>query len=180
MTLIKAGNKRDSFIDGSDNVSAGRDHLHRLCGPERLTGLGFRWWLAGYQSGAINSWEQAWNAYATELGPQASRIAIRDLSCWVRAVHGHARREIDLRPPHCDWFGHDECLAVSMIAAAQHNCPGLRACAFALLGAQPLDDVLDNAIRFAAVLRDNRLVLSQGSLVEPLAGLADGSDAPAH
>jgi len=30
--------------------------------PERLVGLGFRAWLAGYQTGDISCWEEAWVA----------------------------------------------------------------------------------------------------------------------
>jgi len=143
--------------------------LRELAGPERLAGLGFRCWLAGYQNGQITCWEDAWNLYARELGPESARSAIRDLSCWVRSVCSHAHRPIRICPAGCDRFAHDECLAVSMIAAAQHDCPAMKACAYALLGAQPLDDVIASASRFAACLRDNRMLLGPGPIVDPLA-----------
>lgn len=154
--------------------------LQELTGAERLTGLGFRCWLAGYQNGSMTSWEEAWNLYAQELGPVAARAAIRDLSCWVRAVSGHAQREIEICPAQCDRFGHDECLAVSMIAAAQHDCPAVKACAFALLGSQQFDEVITSASRFAAVLRENQMLLQPGPLVEPLAGQIHEIDRHAH
>lgn len=154
--------------------------LQSLTGAERLTGFGFRCWLSGYQNGAIDCWEHAWNAYAGELGPRAARAAIRDLSCWVRAVRGHAQRGIEVRPAHCDQFCYDECLAVSMIAAAQHDCPAVKACAFALLGSAHCEEVVASAARFADVLRENRLLLCSDPLVEPLAGDAGARTSPAH
>lgn len=180
MPLTRYSPQRPSHPPRQPEMRAGAPDLRQLSGAERLTGLGFRRWLSGYQTGEIQQWEQAWSAYAVELGPQSARSAIRDLSCWVRAVRGHAQRDITVQPATCEWFGYDECLAVSMIAAAQHQCPAMKACAFALLGAQPLDDVLESAGRFAACLRENRLVLSPDPLVEPLARGAETADVAAH
>jgi len=174
MTLVKRGRKLRVTAAMVDNST--RAGLLDLEGPERLTGLGFRCWLAGHQNGQLTCWEDAWNLYARELGPEAARPAIRDLSCWVRAVSGHARRTITICPAQCDRFAYDECLAVSMIAAAQHECPAIKACAYALLGAQPLEEVIASASRFAACLRENQVLLGPGPIVEPLAG---GSDAGA-
>jgi len=178
MTLTKReGVSREKAAGESPRADG---HLRQLTGPERLTALGFRCWLAGHQTGTIDYWEQAWNSYATALGPVAARTAIRDLSCWVRSVNDNARRDIQICHGVCDRFGHDECLAVSVIAAAQHDCPGVKACAFALLGAQPLDDVILSASRFAAVLRDNQLLLKPGPIVEPLASAPATAGAAAH
>ncbi len=162
------------------NAQRGSAQLKQLAGAERLAGIGFRFWLSGYQTGAIESWERAWNLYASELGPHAARMAIRDLSCWVRAVRGHARRDIEIRPAHCDQFCYDECLAVSLIAAAQNECPAVKACAFALLGSPQLDEVITSAARFAAVLRDNRMVLPRDPLVEPLERGDASASRPVH
>ena len=169
MTLVKRNRGRGTR---SSAPEAARPPLQELSGAERLTGLGFRCWLHGYQGGQLTCWEDTWNFYACELGPEAARVAIRDLSSWVRQVSGHAQRPIRICPPASERFGYDECLAVSMIAAAQHDCPAIKACAYALLGAQPLDDVLLSATRFAACLRDNRMLLSPGVLVDPLAAPA--------
>jgi hypothetical protein len=89
MSLLKP--MIEQAASSQDSTSA-ETRLHALTGAERLTGLGFRCWLSGYQNGAIDCWEHAWNAYAGELGPLAARSAIRDLSCWVRAVRGHAQQ----------------------------------------------------------------------------------------
>lgn len=136
--------------------------------------MGFRCWLAGHRQGQLTCWEDAWNLYARELGPDAARAVIRDLSCWVRAVSGHAQREIRLCPAGCDRFAYDECLAVSMIAAAQHDCPAIKACAYALLGAQPVEEVIVSASRFAACLRDNRVLLGPGPIVDPVGSAPAG------
>ncbi len=171
MTLVKR-NRTRARGRGTAAVGSTRLPLRELTGPERLTGLGFRCWLAGQQDGQLTCWEDAWNLYARELGPEAARGAIRDLSSWVSAVSGHARRPIRICPAGCERFAYDECLAVSMIAAAQHDCPAIKACAYALLGAQPFDEVIASASRFAACLRENRMVLSPGPLVNPLAAPA--------
>jgi len=178
MTLVKRGTAHHRAARSVNGTSG--PPLRQLMGPERLTGLGFRCWLAGYQTGQIACWEQAWNLYARELGPHAARGAIRQLSCWVRAVSGHAQRDIQTQPAACEHFCHDECLAVSMIAAAQHDCPAIKACAYALRGAQPFDEVIMSASRFASVLRENRLVLQAGPFVEPLSGKPAEPDAAVH
>ena len=50
----------------------------------------------------------------------------------------------------CAGFCRDECIAISVIAACQHdNCPALRACAFALLDSPHVDPMLDEAGAFA-------------------------------
>ena len=41
-------------------------------GPERLVGLGFRYWLAGYRTGDISSWEKAWDTYSSAMGAAAA------------------------------------------------------------------------------------------------------------
>ena len=77
------------------------------------------------------------------LGPNAARTAVSELSAWVRAVSAAARREITVSATDCAAFCRDECLAVSMIAACQHNtCPAMRACAFALIESSLIDEVV--------------------------------------
>ncbi len=178
VTLTKKP-RRDTNA-ATQSGSGPRARLQPLSGPERLAGLGFRCWLAGYKNGSMTCWEDAWNLYAQEMGPVAARTAIRDLSCWVRAVSGHSQRPIQICPADCDRFARDECLAVSMIAAAQHDCPAIKACAYALLGVQPVDEVLTSASRFAACLRENQLVLQPGPIVEPLDNGLAARNAPVH
>ena len=62
--------------------------------PERLVGLGFRHWFAGYQSGDVHCWETAWGVYERALGEKGARLAVAELSSWVKAVRASARRDI--------------------------------------------------------------------------------------
>lgn len=146
--------------------------------PERLVGIGFRCWLAGYETSDINCWETGWNFYARELGTRQAKSAITELACWVRTVRETACRKISYFPHGCTGFCPDECMAISMVAASQHSaCPAMRACAFALLGCSDVDDVVDSAANFAAVLSDSGHTLSNQSICDAtlLAGNAHTS-----
>ncbi len=119
-SAISRGLPRAAFLRRDDNA-------------QRLVGLGFRYWVSGYQSGDIDRWEKAWKIYSSVLGPQAARTAVGELSA-LGACRQRARRGATSKfaPGDCAGFCRDECLAVSMIAACQHNtCPAMRACAFA-------------------------------------------------
>lgn len=145
---------------------------------ERLIGLGFRHWVAGYKSGDIDRWEQTWQLYSKALGTNAARTAVSELSAWVRAVSAAARREIEVRNSDCDGFCRDESLALSMIAACQHNtCPAMRACAFALIESSLIDEVVHHAESFALTMRGLDQVLPAGLIVNAAAYAASGHDA---
>jgi len=129
-------------------------HTGELGGPERLVGLGFRFWLKGFRTGDISCWERAWCAYSNVLGAAAAKSAVTDLSCWVRAINRHARRDLETAAVDCERFCRDECIAIEMISACQHEaCPAMRACAFALLGCSMIDEVVHGAENFAATMR---------------------------
>src|SRR6185503_11170277 len=131
-----------------------------LIAPERLVGLGFRYWLLGFRSGDISCWEKAWRAYSNALGAAAAKGAVTDLSCWVRAINRHARRDLETAAVDCERFCRDECIAIEMISACQHEaCPAMRACAFALLGCSMIDEVVQGAENFAATMRDADQIL---------------------
>jgi hypothetical protein len=124
-------------------------------GAEWLVGVGFRCWLAGYDTGDIAYWENGWNTYQRTLGAERARRAVTELACWVRAVRASASRKIEYSPFGCPGFCADECLAISLIAASQHHrCPAMRACALALTGSELVDPVLDAANGFADALHE--------------------------
>lgn len=142
----------------------------RLTGAERLVGLGFRYWVSGYQSGDIGCWEEAWRIYSEVLGLPSARVAVSELSAWVRAVSAAARRDIEVDAGCGAGFCRDECLAVSMIAACQHNtCPAMRACAFALIESSLIDEVVHHAETFAVTMRGLNQVLSPALIVNAAA-----------
>ena len=121
---------------------------------EHLVGLGFRCWMAGFETSDIACWETGWNAYVTALGPARAKPAITELACWVRTVRDGACRKLKYLPFGCAGFCRDESIAISMIAACQHSaCPAQRACAFALLGSSNIEEVVDSAAAFADALR---------------------------
>jgi len=135
--------------------------------PEKLVGIGFRCWLAGYENSDIQCWETGWNHYTSVLGPRHAKTAIAELACWVRCVHSCAARPIKVHPYPSAGFCADECVAISMVAASQHGaCPALRACAFTLLGSSEVDDVINCAGNFAGALRDAGQILSQTSICD--------------
>lgn len=124
-------------------------------GAEWLVGMGFRCWLAGYDTGDIACWESGWNEYARALGPERARRAVTELACWVRTVRASASRKIEYSPVGFPCFCADECLAISLIAASQHQrCPAMRACALALTGSDAIDPVLNAANAFADAMQD--------------------------
>jgi hypothetical protein len=132
----------------------------QLAGPERLVGLGFRYWLKGFRTGDISCWERAWCAYSSVLGATAAKGVVTDLSCWVRAINRHAQRDLETSAVDCERFCRDECIAIEMISACQHEaCPAMRACAFALLGCSMIEEVVQGAESFAATMRGADQVL---------------------
>jgi len=127
--------------------------------PTRLVGLGFRFWLTGFRTGDITCWERAWRAYSDVMGA-AAKGAVSDLSLWVGTISRHSQRDLRIAAVDCDRFCRDECLAIDMIAACQHNaCPAMRACAFALLGCSMIEAVVEGAESFAATMREADQVL---------------------
>lgn len=122
--------------------------------PERLVGFGFRGWISGYQSGDVGCWERVWQLYDERFGARGAEAAVADLSSFAKSVSACSRRRLEVEPLAARRFGRDESLAISMVAAFQHNtCPAMRACAFALVESSMLDEVLHHASSFAVTLR---------------------------
>jgi hypothetical protein len=156
---------------------AGKLHARpqNLSGAEWLVGVGFRCWLAGYDTGNIACWETGWNAYANALGTERAKRAVTELACWVRAVRSSASRKIEYYPVGCALFCPDECMAISLVAASQHHrCPAMRACALALTGSILVEPVIDAASAFADVLQEADQHLSPEA-VAALAATAEGT-----
>jgi hypothetical protein len=148
-------------------------------GAEWLVGMGFRCWLAGYDTGDIACWENGWNEYSRALGPERARRAVTELACWVRAVRASASRRIEYSPAGCQGFCTDECLAISLIAASQHHrCPAMRACALALTGSDAVDPVLKAANAFADALQEADQRLSPEAVAALMAGRRKGGTDP--
>jgi hypothetical protein len=119
--------------------------------PERLVGVGFRCWLAGYRSGNVACWQIAWQAYAEALGSSPAKDVTCGLARWVRTISACASRPIETWPPGCRGFCRDEQIAIAMVAASQHRCcPALQMCAATLIGCdEQTDEVIAAAGEFA-------------------------------
>ena len=134
--------------------------------PERLVGLGFRYWMLGGITGEAACRERARSLYTGVFGSIGAGVAVGALSGWVGAVSASACREIEVFPQDCGGFCRDECVAISMIAACQHNtCPAMRACAFALIDSAAIDTVIGQAQGFADAMASLDHVLSPGSII---------------
>lgn len=133
--------------------------------PERLVGVGFRCWLAGLATGDIKCWEEAWNTFSGTLGHDHAKALLLDLSKFVRAVKANAQREIEISPSGCRGFCRDECLAISIIAACQHDQrQALKASACALIGSDDIGDTLNGAQALAAALQHANQLLCEDSV----------------
>lgn len=140
--------------------------------PTDLVGLGFRNWLAGYHRNDVACWTNVWSLYAQRLELCAAKPVVAALSAWVRDVHVGACRKIRVSSPSCATYCQDECMAISIIAAAQNEtCPAMRACAFALLGTSNIEPVICSAERYAKTLSDAGLMISP-TAIDPSASVA--------
>ena len=126
--------------------------------------------MSGYQTGDISSWEIAWSTFSDVLGPKQAQPVITDLAYWVRAIRDTSCRSIEISPAQCAAFCRDECMAISMVAASQHNaCPAIRACAYALLESSTIDDVVEGAMCLGARLKGCDRILSAQAICDKMA-----------
>ena len=154
-----------TFRKSCPNRGAAMQTSEVLSAPERLVGVGFRCWLAGYQTADIGCWEVAWHEFSQAVGARAAKPLMLELACWVRAVQDGAGRRIEVYPAACRRFCRDECLAISMVAACQHSaCPAFRACAVALLGSNNIDETIEGAECFARSLKEVDQMLSPSTV----------------
>jgi hypothetical protein len=133
--------------------------------PERLVGVGFRCWLKGLSTGDIGCWEEAFNAFSAPLGPERARDLLIELSQFVRAVSATAERSIEVSETGACGFCRDECLAISIIAACQHDArSALQASASALIGSADIGDTISGAQTFATGMAFAKQYLSLDSV----------------
>jgi hypothetical protein len=162
-------------------MPANRDFVVAITLPpslqaERLVGVGFRCWMTGLDTGDIDCWQTAFEEFAGCVGTENAKALVPGLSNWVRAVRGSAQRGIETAPSSCRTFCRDECLAIAMVAACQHNlCPALKACAYTLIGSSNVDRALDAAECFAGDLRRVDQVLSPDSVCNAAAFMTRGN-----
>ncbi len=128
---------------------------------ELLVGYGFRGWITGCQTGNVNCWERVWRLYSNVLSPSSAKVVLGCLSSFAKSVNLASRNGIKVSAMDACQFSRDECLAISMVAASQHHtCPAMRACAFALIESNMMDEVLHHADTYALTLRSQNEVVS--------------------
>jgi hypothetical protein len=136
-----------------------------LKSADHLVAIGFRNWMAGYHTGNIEHWEETAHHYEDRLGSLRSVETVKALATWVRCINAATRRDIEVFPPTCTSFCRDECLAVAMVAASQHQIDvAARSSAEVLTAGGYVDEVLESAECFAAILRMMGQTLSAGML----------------
>lgn len=150
-------------------------YLDRL--PERLVVDGYRYWMAGYETGSIAPWELAWSLFAKELGASDGRTALSALTCWVRTTRDWSTGPRQLFPFQCPRLCNDECLAVSLIAALQHND---RACARYCLGRLVTSDGAVDTEKSAHDLAHSLNALGQTLMPVPKTVVEDIAARPAR
>lgn len=147
------------------------DHL-----PERLVVEGYRHWVAGYDTGMIDSWELATSLYERELGQREAKRLIGELSCWVRQIRRCSDCPLARFPYGSGSMCREECLAAAMVAAAQHGDRLTRDVCILGFGICPLSSgVAESTASFATSL-DNaglRLAPVPGTVIDTIAGRPD-------
>ncbi|MGQ0673678.1 MAG: hypothetical protein ACT4N2_12490 [Hyphomicrobium sp.] len=155
-------------------------HVHPFTGelrlrPERLVGMTFRRGVAALDRRDATQWQFAWQDFADAAGPQDATALLGGLTSWVGTLRRCAGRRLETFPAGCPGFCRDECLAISLIAASQQGaCPALKACAFALLGSDLIDEPLTASAKFGDDLAKAGQRLSADAVCNVLAAM------PAH
>jgi hypothetical protein len=89
--------------------------------PEKLVLGGYRRWLAGYETGSVTPWEMGWALYTQHLGGAGGRRALGELSHFIRTLRHCAACPLASFPFGAHHVCRDECLALGLIAALQHD-----------------------------------------------------------
>jgi hypothetical protein len=141
--------------------------------PERLVLEGFRRWMAGYASGDLGHWEEAWNLHAASLGVQAARQLVDKLARFVRTVRDWSLCPIACFPGGCRHVCRQECFALAMVAASQNDdLAALETSMRYLLDPEGHAEAMLPALAYAETMRASDLLLMPVSqaVIEEIAG----------
>lgn len=164
--MSKNNTARRACFGGACALPLGQTRSGTHYPPEALVGLGFRGWIAGYQTSNVDCWQEVWKLYSNLLGTKHAEATVGALASWSKSVAVASRNPISVQPLGATGFCRNECLAISMIAACQHNtCPAMRACAFALIENSMVDEVLHHAGTYALTLRSVEHIVSPSWIV---------------
>jgi hypothetical protein len=125
--------------------------------PERLVLEGYRRWLAGYDSGSVTPWEMTQALYEELLGAAEGRRVLAELSHFVRTLRQCAACPLRSFPFGAHHVCRDECVALGLIAALQHDDHGaIATCLSAIACPARSADVAEAAACFAEALAGAR------------------------
>jgi hypothetical protein len=120
---------------------------------EKLVLEGYRHWTAGYDTGSVVPWEMAWGLYSGILGGADARIALAELSHFIRTLGRCAHCPLRAFPFGAHHICRDECLTLGLIAANQHgDARAAELCLAALACAPSAQEAGKAATDFAAAL----------------------------
>jgi len=89
--------------------------------PEKMVLEGYRRWLAGFESGSVLPWEMTHTLYEEALGPAEARRVVAELAHFMRTLRRCAACPLKSFPFNAHHVCRDECLALGLIAALQHD-----------------------------------------------------------
>jgi hypothetical protein len=121
--------------------------------PEKLVLEGYRRWLAGFESGSVMPWELTQTLYEELLGAAEGRRVVAELSHFVRTLRRCAACPLRSFPFNAHHVCRDECLALGLIAALQHDDQGAAATCLSAMACPSLSaNVAEAAASFADAL----------------------------
>jgi hypothetical protein len=86
---------------------------------ERLVISGYRNMMAAYELGDGACWEEIWRSFTHELGSRSARRTVGEVQYWVRTLRANSERPLAFFPNRSLHLCKDECIALSLVAAAQ-------------------------------------------------------------
>jgi hypothetical protein len=143
-------------------VASRLDRIDPQIGPGRpdfrvaqMVGRSFRCGMLARREASGLSWSYAWQELAGVAGPASADDLVTALGHFVESVDRAAIRRIEVLPKGCPGLCRDECLAVSIVAAAQYGaCPALKACVYALIQCGNVDGCIAAAGNFSTALQE--------------------------
>lgn len=108
------------------------------------------------------------------FGLSGVEAALASFEGFFGVLQRHCRRDIGMHAPGCRCVGLDELIMAGVIAALQAGAPShARIMAARLVDASVLDGLLDHALKLAAALKEQKLLLPVRTLAQ------DGCQQPA-
>ncbi|WP_221722165.1 hypothetical protein [Ochrobactrum sp. SFR4] len=127
---------------------------------EKLVLEGYRHWTSGFETGSVIPWEMAWTIYTQELGLDKAKLALAELSHFIRTLHFCAACQLKAFPYGSMHICREECLLMGLISALQNGDDTTRdACLDALVTGSRIAEVKKAAQDYAQTMAELDQVL---------------------